>query len=297
MGTVCDAAYMRSALWRQLPLDQLEREYSPSSLAPNFLQTIKRYQALSAQALANASAVNRIVYGTHRDEFVLMHLSAVQVTEPNVTLVFVHGGYWQELSALDSLFCAQAVGRIGINWAAINYGLAPTVSLEVIVQRCRRALAMLAEHNTNSQFMLVGSSAGAHLVASLMADAGLMQALSGRIVGALLLSGVYDIEPLVDTYINNALGLTKQMARQLSPSKQKFACEFPVVLAFGERETHEFKRQSADFAQCLRGCLLSTQMFEVADRDHFDIVFDLGDSSTAIGKIVKSWSYSERSRD
>ena len=304
-----------------MPLDQLEREYSPSSLAPNFLHTIKRYQTLSASALARASVVKSIAYGQHLDEFVLVHLGrkpacsagfqfpitqpagkslqldTERVTEQSTMLVFIHGGYWQELSALDSLFGAQAIGRIGINWAAINYGLAPTVSLEVIVQRCKHALTMLAEHDPKGRFVLVGSSAGAHLVASLMADPAVMAALSGRIAGALLLSGVYDLEPLVGTYINNALGLTKQAAAQLSPIRQKFACEFPVVLAFGERETLEFKRQSADFAERLRSCLLSVQMFEVANRDHFDIVFDISDPGTAIGRIVKSWSENQQRRD
>ena len=191
---------MESNSWDQLPLDQLEREYSPSSLAPDFLLTIKRYQALSAQVLPDH--VKRIAYGAHPDEFVLLHVADLltvnaaanlpaykptweaskkstaqsaeniskpeskqitkQTSEQSATLVFIHGGYWQELSALDSMFGARAIGCLGINWAAINYGLAPTVSLDVIVQRCKLALMALAKRNSKTRFVLAGSSAGAH---------------------------------------------------------------------------------------------------------------------------------------
>ena len=299
--------------WDQWPLEQLEREYSPSSLAPDFLLTIKQYQTLSAQAFSPPNRVAKVPYGMHPEEFVLVHCadktvadtagysveysaeysaamrSSAQHCEPAATLVFIHGGYWQELSALDSMFGAQALANLGINWAAINYGSAPNASLELIVQRCKLALAELAKRNPNSLFVLAGSSAGAHLVASLMADAGLMDTLGGRIAGAVLLSGVYDLEPLIDTYINKAVGLTQQSAGQLSPMMQKFKFAFPVLIAYGERETNEFKRQSATFADYLRSFLVSTQSIEVANRDHFDIVFDMSDPDTAIGKSVSSW--------
>ena len=291
--------------WNQWPLEQLEREYSPSSVAPDFMRTIKQYQALSAMVLAIPDNVTKISYGPHQDEFNLLHFADKTASDPlacasvvglsnpivehNATLVFIHGGYWQELSAQDSLFGAQALGRLGINWAAINYGLAPTVSLEAIVQRCAAALKMLAQRNAKSQFVLVGSSAGAHLVASLMADTDLMTALTGRIAGAVLLSGVYDLEPLVHTYINKALGLSKQSARQLSPITQKFNCAFPVLMAYGERETLEFKRQSAELAQHLRSNLLRIQLLEITNRDHFDIVFDISDPDSVIGKTLHSW--------
>ena len=168
--------------WDQWPLEQLEREYSPSSLAPDFLLTIKQYQTLSAQAFSQPNRVAKIPYGKHPEEFFLVHCadqlvvdtadysaeysaamrSSAQHCEPAATLVFIHGGYWQELSALDSMFGAQALANLGINWAAINYGSAPNASLELIVQRCKLALAELAKRNPNGLFVLAGSSAGAH---------------------------------------------------------------------------------------------------------------------------------------
>lgn len=41
-------------------------------------------------------------------------------------LVFVHGGYWQELSKNEAAFAAHHVVSAGVSFAALGYGLAPT---------------------------------------------------------------------------------------------------------------------------------------------------------------------------
>jgi arylformamidase len=106
------------------------------------------------------------------------------------------------------------------------------------------------------------------------------------ISGAVLLSGVYDLRPLVDTYVNEPLNLTAQSATDLSPglySNQGFP---PCIIAYGSNETQEFKRQSQEYHQQLLSDGVSSQCFEVAGRNHFDIVFDLAIESSSINKRV-----------
>src|SRR5215475_14355595 len=55
-------------------------------------------------------------------------------------VVFVHGGYWQELTELDSSFAAREVVAAGAAYAAVGYGLAPRVRLAEIVGMVRRAV-------------------------------------------------------------------------------------------------------------------------------------------------------------
>lgn len=60
-------------------------------------------------------------------------------------LVFIRGGYWQELSARDSLFGAQHCVGQGLAHAALDHTLAPQADVAAIVAECRLALQTLAE--------------------------------------------------------------------------------------------------------------------------------------------------------
>jgi arylformamidase len=60
----------------------------------------------------------------------------------------------------------------------------------------------------------------------------------------------------------------------------------PALVAIGDNETSEFKRQSGEFAQALgrRGAV--ARLIEVAGRNHFDLPFDLGDERTLFGALT-----------
>jgi len=99
--------------------------------------------------------------------------------------------------------------------------------------------------------------------------------------GLALLSGIYDLRPLVGTYINDALGLDENAAKALSPIQHDLSAFPPTLVAWGEDETDEFKRQSRAFAQPLsKACTV-----EIEGRNHFDIVEDLT-TDTALGRAV-----------
>ena len=99
--------------------------------------------------------------------------------------------------------------------AAIDYTLAPQASVGFIVEQCRRAIASLHRQASALGFdarriYVSGNSAGAHLAAMLLVAG--WQAAYGLaddvVAGAVLLSGIYDLEPLMGTYIDAALHLT-----------------------------------------------------------------------------------------
>ncbi len=104
------------------------------------------------------------------------------------------------------------------------------------------------------------------------------------ISGAVLLSGVYDLRPLVNTYINEPLNLTNQSATELSPGLYSNQGLPPCILAYGSNETQEFKRQSQEYHQQLLSDGVKSQCFEVAGRNHFDIVFDLAIASASVNQ-------------
>lgn len=269
-----------------LPLEQRERAYSPSSLAPGFAETLQRYHRDSRAAEALCGPAEVLPYGPSPREKVLL-LPAPQPAR--ATLVYVHGGYWQELSAEDSLFPAPGLHAQGYDLAAVGYRLAPEARLEQIVEQVASALlhlrAALLARGRVPHLVLAGSSAGAHLVAMMLSHP-----WEGPppFQAALLVSGIYELAPLIGTYIDQPLQLTAARAAALSPLHRVPSCEVPVALAWGERETDAFQQQSRAMARHLARYLPVTAVQPCAGRDHFDILFDLSEPASPLGRCLAS---------
>lgn len=267
--------------WRGWPLERLEREYSPSSCVPSIEPLIRAYAQRSAAAYDTLAHV-AVPYGDDPDETVDLFPAG----ERAPLVVFVHGGYWQELSRRESTFgAADAVPR-GIAWAAVEYTLAPRASLARIVDQVRRAVRLLCAQAAGlgcdpSRVWLAGSSAGAHLAAMALLDP--LAREGPRPAGAILLSGVYDLRPLVPTYVNRPLGLDEGRAWALSPLAHAPHDAPPVLAAWGEHETASFVAQSRVYARALHP---PAAELEVPGRNHFDIVFDLLAPGTVLGDAV-----------
>lgn len=109
------------------------------------------------------------------------------------TLVFIHGGYWQ-FSDKETYGCVAA-GPLahGINVALVEYTLAPALRMDGIAAEIRAALAWLKANlralgAAADGFVVAGHSAGGHLAALAMGEPG--------VLGALPISGIFDLEPI-----------------------------------------------------------------------------------------------------
>ena len=276
--------------WRDWPIARLEREYSPSSCVPSIDPFLQAYTRASAEALAKLSSHRNLPWGDGPDE-VFDFFPAASPNSP--LLAFFHGGYWQEHSKDDVLFVASKCVPRGIAYASVNYTLAPQATVSTIVDQCRRAVVSIHRQATELGFnprrlFVAGSSAGAHLASMVLVDGWRRdRGSSGNVVcGAILLSGVYDLHPLVPTYINQALQLNANDAMALSPNTHPLAPPIPVVVAWGENETDEFKRQSHAFAGVLRSSGFPVKMLEARGANHFDIVFEIADPQTPLGNAT-----------
>jgi arylformamidase len=240
----------------------LEVQYSPSSRVHSLDDELQRYRDASDQAVRLPHQI--VPTGDQADEFVVMFDVADGPAER--VHVFIHGGYWQALSAWDSLGPAPACVQAGTAFAAVNYSLAPEASIDTMIQQCTRAVEAIQRRFPTVVLTLSGSSAGAHLAAHVACR---RPDLVDRL---LLASGVYDLTPLVETYVNDALGLQHADALALSISGPRppglEACR--VLVVHGDNETDAFKDQSARFAVAWAAPLV-----EVVGRHHFDLVFDL----------------------
>lgn len=267
--------------WRKYSVTELEREYTPASRIANIQIYLDDYATRGDHARQTISH-QQVKYGQHPDEWFWHAPIDSPATESRKIFVFVHGGFWRRLSANDGTFLTPAWRNLGYDTASINYSLCPCESLEVLVVQTARAIQFLTTMYEPSEMLLVGHSAGAHLAAM-----NLCTNNETKYAGALLISGIYDLEPILHTSINNDIKLNATSAQTLSPIKHlaqnttlKVKNNTPVAIVWGENETDEFKRQSSEFASAWSvsnpASLLRTK--EIASRNHFDVLDDLAKS-------------------
>jgi arylformamidase len=293
--------------------DPIEREraYSPSSCIggdwrPYLHQYAQRSQQAHQRCLHAGATWSSLAYGGGSRQRIELCVptqgrsAARRRATPSSgmpLLVYIHGGYWQDLSARDSRFAAAACIEQGMAFAAVGYTLAPSASVATIVGECRAALKTLQGQAAAlgidaARIVLAGSSAGAHLAAMVMATAPAASNASAvpanpAIRLGVLLSGIYDLQPLVGTSINGALSLTLATARAASPLWVPLPRLAPAIVAWGAIETDAFKQQSSDWAACLVQAGVPCRAMEIAHRNHFDVVFELSQPASRLWQAIR----------
>ena len=176
-----------------------------------------------------------------------------------------------------------------IGVAVINYDLCPDVSIAHIVDECREGVAWLRREGTRygvpaERLVVSGHSAGGHLAAMLVAmDWSALGSPSG-LAGAVAISGVFDLEPLVQVSFNADLKLDRSRARAVSPIHLRPRRSVPMLFAAGADETSEFIRQSWLLWERWPECHPHGRhgpLF-VPERHHFSVVSDLGDPASEL---------------
>lgn len=208
--------------------------------------------------------------------------------------IFIHGGYWKALGKDDSAFMAPALTQEGAIVVVPDYDLAPSVTLDHIVDQMRQAYAWVVRNiaiygGDASNICVCGSSAGGHLVGMLLAkdwqqDYDLPAQAVPR--SALTLSGLFDLQPLLTTHINDWMQLDDAAAirnspRFLLPDAGTHA-QSQLRVSCGEFESHEFKRQSRDYLAAWQARCLPGQWVEAPATNHFDLPLQLADPQSAI---------------
>lgn len=269
----------------------LDLEYSPSSVAREPARSLRRYRERGDAARRRLDVRERVAYGGGPGE--VCHVFPAGERGGPV-LVFVHGGHWQESGIDEACFAAENSVACGYTFVAVGYGLAPERTLPEMVTSVARALRWVAETGPAygidpDALHVAGSSAGAHLLAC-----ALTRPATPRVRVACLLSGVYDLTEIPGTYVNDALGLTPELARDHSPVRMPAPHCDTVLLGAGQHETRTYLRQQEEYAAHLTALSVPVTTYVVADRDHFDLPLDLMDPTTPFGGVSRE--YLERVR-
>ena len=185
-------------------------------------------------------------------------------------IVFIHGGYWQRNS--KEQFSNLIAGAHARGWAAAlpGYTLAPDVSLTEIVAEINAALDWLGAHGPahgiNGSILLSGWSAGGHLTA---------MCLSHPLVKAgLAISGVFELGPIRDTYLNEKLRLTEREIVSLSPMRLPPVGK-KLAFAYGTAELPALVADSRHLHGLRSDAHLPGTLIPVAGANHFTILHEL----------------------
>lgn len=188
------------------------------------------------------------------------------------TVVFIHGGYWQQNDKDPFAFIGDGLLPAGFNLAVVEYTLAPAARMDAIVAEIRAAVAWVIDHAKElggdpGRVFVSGHSAGGHLTAIAMADP--------RVAGGVAVSGIFDLEPIRLNYLNEKLGLDAAEAQRNSPMLHLPSRAAPLVVTVGLGELPELIRQSEEFAAAWQKRGLPGQYLPLAGHDHFSILDEL----------------------
>ena len=197
--------------------------------------------------------------------------------------IFIHGGYWRMFSKRDYSYVADTVTAAGAIAVIVDYALMPLVRMATIVDQMRRAKAWVLAHATEfggdpEKLTISGHSAGAHL-ASFLFTAG---DTPSKVHCALLLGGLYDLEPLRASFLQNEVNFTDREVASFSPIDHDHDPATQVVLAVGANETSPFHAQADEFAERLP----NARRVDIAGTHHMSSVRDLGLPGTEAAALL-----------
>ena len=141
-------------------------------------------------------------------------------------LFFIHGGYWQRNSREGFSILGDGVRAHGWSLAVPGYTLTPEASLTTIVEEIGQALDWTRQR-VAGPIIVSGWSAGGHLTAMALGHP--------AVHAALAISGVFELGPIRDTYLNEKARITEAEAEALSPLRLPVGSK-ALSFAYGSAE-------------------------------------------------------------
>lgn len=268
--------------YRGMDRAALDVAYNNRAVVPGWQDYLDRWAEEGKPLYAQQATARDLSYGDGPRQRLDLFLAADDAAP---TCLFLHGGYWQWNDKEGQAFVARGLLAHGINAAIGEYTLAPAATMAGI---CGEAVAQVAflrhelavRGRDPNRIYLAGISTGAHLMAQALAEPGVR--------GALLISGIYDLEPIRLSSLNGPIGLDFAEARAFSPLHQVPAETAPVIVAYGSDERPEIRRQSDDYAAVLSSLGRDVTCVPVPGCDHFSVLEQLSAPEGVLSRALAS---------
>ncbi len=270
--------------YRGMDRQKLDVAYNNRAVVPNWQEFLDRW-AREGVATYEKATDRDIQYGPKARQRLDLFLNS---DHESPTCLFLHGGYWQWNDKEGQAVVAEGILAAGLNAAIGEYTLAPEASMSEICAEALTQVEFLSQElarrgrNPNS-IILAGISTGAHLMACAL---GL-----NCVKGALLISGIYDLEPIRISSLNQPIEMDWAEARSHSPLHNMPERVPPVILAHGALERPEIRRQSSDYAAALNAFGHDVTLLPIPNTDHFSVMDTLatpgGHLAQTLAELVK----------
>lgn len=215
---------------------------------------------------------------------------AARVNAP--VFIFIHGGYFRALDKGQYSYLAQSFVRAGCTLVVVNYDLAPKVSVKEIIEQNMKALSWVHKNihhwQGNPEHLMVGGhSVGGFLTAKILAH-DWPQEVRASIKGAVMLSGLYDLKQMQQSFLNKVLDLSDQEVAELSPMFETRVFNYVphIIIAVGNDETNEFIRQTQVYSNKLKTEDCSLDCMFLDDKNHYTVSRLLSHSDNALMRKI-----------
>jgi len=256
-----------AGLYRGMDRATLDAAYNNAAAVKNSAQIIAHWQKRSEAVRAKYPDGLDLRYGPEERN----RIDLFEAKKGAPLLVFIHGGYWQMRDKETFAFLVPGPLAHGISVALVGYTLAPHKRLDAIVGEIHAAIRYL--DSRANRLIVSGWSAGAHLSAMAMQIP--------AVNAGLLISGLYDLEPIRHSYVNEKLRLDAFEAERNSPISLPAFSE-PVTIAYGAQELPELCRQSEDYAKRVP----QAKLLRLPRHDHFTLLEELASPAGALTREV-----------
>ncbi|MGE3148319.1 MAG: alpha/beta hydrolase [Pseudorhodoplanes sp.] len=263
----------------------LDSQYNVRAIVKDRDYCVSQYHELSAAARDTLACQLDLPFGATEAE--RLDFFPARPT-PAPLVFFIHGGYWRAQDKGDFSYIATPFNARGISFVSMNYQLAPAGTLDAMAEQVCRAAVWARENSEafgidRSRIFLAGHSAGAHLAAMAMqADWRALGLDENPFRGAVLVSGLFDLDPVRRCFVNDVLNLDEAAAARNSPILHLDRVDADswrqreVIFCVGGEETDEFKRQQDDFVAAWKARGLPVQVVEEPGLNHYSVILELG---------------------
>jgi arylformamidase len=300
-------------VWRELDQKALDDAYDQDVYAPNRPLIVKRRIAASERARAILGEPQRVAYGPSEYER-LDIFRAPSLPSPASgggkrggslaseggkgsrapINIFIHGGAWRRNKGPDYHLQAEPLIRAGAHCLIADFINVEQSGGDLfpMYEQVRRAIAWAWRNaetfgGDRDRFYISAHSSGSHLSACVLTRGWREEGLPENFCkGALLLSGMYDLEAVRLSKRSSYVSFTDAMVEHLSSQRHLDGLHTPLILAYGTQETPEFQRQTREFFAALQAMKKPAEPIVGEAYNHFELLETLANPYGLTGRAM-----------
>ncbi len=274
--------------WRDWQRD-IERQFNPRAWATDVEAQHALRGKLSAAARARLKGEFDVAYGDTPRQALDIYRGG---DGKALIVVYLHGGYWRVGEKEKQAILAEPLVQAGFPVVMLGTDLCPAVSVDAIVAQVMKGIVWTHANaarigGDGRRIYLYGHSAGAHLAAMALVEDWSRRGLPADLIcGATLVSGIYDVEPVLHISVNEQIRLTPDRVAALSPQRLPLQRPVPLVFAAGGEEAPGWVALTHEYAAICREAGCEVEVIVVPHEGHFSTIPMQADAGHPINQAM-----------